>query len=79
MTGSENRAKKRRAMSESKRIPATAQRPELGNPVRAHLGDQLRKFYSSIVAEPVPDRLAELLDELEKKERAGAGGDEDHR
>ena len=49
--------------------PKKTVQPELDTPVRAHIGDQLRKFYSSIVAEPIPDRLTELLNELEKKER----------
>ncbi|MCO5085724.1 MAG: hypothetical protein M9883_02600 [Methylobacteriaceae bacterium] len=41
-------------------------------PIQAHLGDQLKRYFSSIVSEPVPDRFASLLDELEKRERSGA-------
>lgn len=39
-------------------------------PIQAHLGEQLKRYFSSIVSEPVPDRFASLLDELEKQERA---------
>ena len=39
-------------------------------PVQAHLGEQLKRYFSSIVSEPVPDRFSNLLDELEKRERA---------
>lgn len=39
-------------------------------PIQAHLGEQLKRYFSSIVSEPVPDRFASLLDELEKRERA---------
>lgn len=38
--------------------------------LRAHLGEQLRQVYGSVLTEPVPDRLTALLDELERRERA---------
>ncbi|MCB1533629.1 MAG: hypothetical protein KDJ44_02620 [Rhodoblastus sp.] len=41
-------------------------------PIQSHLGDQLKRYFSSIVSEPVPDRFANLLDELEKRERSAA-------
>lgn len=41
------------------------------DPIQAHLGEKLREFYGSILAEPVPDRLMTLLDQLEQQERAG--------
>ena len=47
-------------------------RGEVKKPIQAHLGDQLKRYFSSIVTEPVPDRFASLLDELEKRERSGA-------
>lgn len=40
------------------------------DPIRNHLGEKLREFYGSILAEPVPDRLTSLLDQLEKQERS---------
>lgn len=46
------------------------ERAEIDQPVQAHLGEQLRRYFSSIVSEPVPDRFSNLLDELEKRERA---------
>ncbi|MBV5263792.1 NepR family anti-sigma factor [Pinisolibacter aquiterrae] len=42
------------------------------DPIQTHLGSKLREFYGSILAEPVPDRLTSLLDQLEKQERATA-------
>ena len=50
----------------------SAPSPELAEPVRAHLGEKLKEFYGSILAEPVPDRLTALLDALERQERAAA-------
>lgn len=45
-------------------------RVDIDHPVQAHLGEQLKRYFSSIVSEPVPDRFSSLLDELEKRERA---------
>ena len=42
----------------------------IDDPIQTHLGDKLREFYGSILAEPVPDRLTSLLDQLERQERA---------
>lgn len=47
--------------------------PSLEPRVQAHLGEQLRQFYGSILAEPVPDRFKSLLDQLER-----ASPPEDH-
>jgi len=44
--------------------------PALDAPTRAHIGEQLKEFYSSILTEPMPSRFEQLLDELEQKERA---------
>lgn len=44
--------------------------PALDEPVQAHIGRQLKKYYSSILTEPMPTRFEQLLDELESKERA---------
>ena len=46
------------------------EKTEIDQPVQAHLGEQLKRYFSSIVSEPVPDRFSNLLDELEKRERA---------
>lgn len=43
---------------------------EIDKPIQAHLGEQLKRYFSSIVSEPVPDRFSNLLDELERRERA---------
>lgn len=52
---------------------------EIDQPVQAHLGEQLKRYFSSIVSEPVPDRFANLLDELEKRERSSREPDAESR
>lgn len=58
-------------MSQDEKKPLDG-KGEAKQPIQAHLGDQLKRYFSSIVSEPVPDRFADLLDELEKRERKGA-------
>lgn len=53
-------------MSDNKKTP---ERPALEPPIQAHLGDQLKKLYGSILSEPIPEKLTLLLDQLEKAER----------
>ena len=53
-------------MSDKKETP---ERPALEPPIQAHLGDQLKKLYGSILSEPIPEKLTMLLDQLEKAER----------
>ena len=60
--------------------PSAADRPDTpaaaagGRPlapgIQAHLGQQLKAVYAEIANQPVPDRFAQLLDELERKQRA---------
>ena len=57
----------RKSPAMSKEPPDTKS-PALEPRVQAHLGDQLRRFYADMLAEPVPDRLKALLDELERVE-----------
>jgi hypothetical protein len=47
----------------------TSERPAIEPPIQAHLGDQLKKLYGSILSEPIPEKLTMLLDQLEKAER----------
>ena len=54
-------------------------KPEIDQPVQAHLGEQLKRYFSTIVSEPVPDRFANLLDELEKRERSSREPDAEPR
>jgi Anti-sigma factor NepR len=47
--------------------------PKSGTPGKAaqvseHIGKELRAMFDDVVAEPVPDRFRELLDQLEKKQ-----------
>ena len=53
-------------MSDKKETP---ERRALEPPIQAHLGDQLKKLYGSILSEPIPEKLTMLLDQLEKAER----------
>ncbi len=39
----------------------------LGPDLQAHIGRQLRSMYDEVLKEPVPDRLRELLRQLEQK------------
>ncbi|MEI2736347.1 MAG: NepR family anti-sigma factor [Rhodoblastus sp.] len=55
-------------MPEDRKPPGD--KAEVSHSVQAHLGEQLKRYFSSIVSEPVPDRFSNLLDELEKRERA---------
>ena len=42
----------------------------LAENVQAHLGRHLKAVYAEIANQPVPDRFAQLLDDLERKHRA---------
>lgn len=45
-----------------------------GGDVQSHIGRQLRAIYDGVVAQPVPDRFLELLNELERRS-AGTAAD----
>lgn len=62
-------------MSEQRK--SAPERGDVAAPIQAHLGEQLRKYYAAIVAEPVPDKFAALLDELERRERNCSPADEE--
>lgn len=36
-------------------------------PIHEHIGRQLRNMFEDVVAQPVPERLRQLLDELDRK------------
>jgi hypothetical protein len=38
------------------------------------IGDQLRSMYDSVLSEPIPQRLIELLEQLDQASAASAGG-----
>ena len=42
---------------------------KLGPDLQAHIGRQLRSMYDEVLKEPVPDRLRDLLQQLEQKPR----------
>jgi hypothetical protein len=41
---------------------------KLNRDIQAKLGDQLRQMYNDVVGEGVPDRFADLLAELDRKD-----------
>lgn len=43
---------------------ASAQKPILDRVIQAQIGDKLRAMYGELVEQPVPDRLAQILDQL---------------
>lgn len=53
-----------------KPVPDGASReaaPAKAFPIHEHIGRQLRNMFEDVVAQPVPDKLRKLLDELERK------------
>lgn len=61
---SESESQRERQSRESPALPADAQN---------RIGQRLKAMYDSVVQQPVPDRFAQLLDQLDGK---GKGGDE---
>ena len=57
-------------MSQDSKRPEETKGDIQQQPIQAHLGEQLKRYFSSIVSEPVPDRFSSLLDQLEERERA---------
>lgn len=47
--------------------------PKLPPEVQEKLGDELRKYYASLVSMPLPERFIELLDRLAKSEDDKSG------
>ena len=48
-------------------MPAEQQQPSIPRPVQDALGERLRTMYDAIKAEPVPDRLLALLQQIEQR------------
>ncbi|WP_230534530.1 NepR family anti-sigma factor [Microvirga roseola] len=48
--------------------------PALPPQVVADLGERLRGYYSHLMSEPVPDRFIQLLEKMDRGEKAGHGG-----
>ena len=42
-------------------------KPQLNPEIQAKIGQQLRKIYDDMVSQGVPDRFADLLDQLDKQ------------
>lgn len=51
-------------------MPETDQ-PGLNPSVQKHIGNLLRVSFQSLLTEPVPDRFASLLEQLEQAEKKG--------
>lgn len=61
-------ADQKRALSNGK-APQMAPPDTLTNRIqRAAIGNQLRRMFNDVAAEPVPDEFTALLDALERKE-----------
>ena len=43
--------------------------PTLDRVIQAQIGDKLRSMYGELIEQPVPDRLASILDRLSKEGR----------
>lgn len=41
--------------------------PKLDPELQIQIGEQLRSYYAELMSEPVPDRLVELLNRLDRK------------
>jgi Anti-sigma factor NepR len=50
-----------------------APEPTLPPRVAAYLGEQLQTFYAHLMTEPVPDRLVQLLEQLDRTGSARDG------
>ena len=46
-----------------------AERAVLPKEAHGRIGQQLRRIYGDMLAEPLPDKFSQLLDELSKSER----------
>ena len=53
----------------------TAPMTPLPTELQGQIGKKLREAYSQLVAEPVPDRIQQLLQQLKSKESDPKGGD----
>ena len=53
---------------------ATGRPRKLDKSVQTAIGARLRAYYDGVEREPVPDRFAELLKQLEKKDPGGDKG-----
>ena len=55
----------------SKKVSRDAQQagPALDRVIQAQIGDKLRSMYGELIEQPVPDRLAAILERLSKEGR----------
>lgn len=68
-TASSIRAARKRGGKTPERVHGTGD-DENDEEKEQWIGEHLRKAYDDVLKEPVPDRLAQLLRELEEKERS---------
>lgn len=52
-------------MTGSAKQPEKAPKPAI---INEHIGRELRALFQSVVAEPVPEKFRELLEQLERKQ-----------
>jgi hypothetical protein len=48
-------------------------KPSMHVQIQDHIGRQLRAVYDDVLNQPVPDRLLELLEELDRGKKDGEG------
>jgi len=53
--------------SEAAPVWSSEQQPTICRPIQDALGERLRSMYDTIKAEPVPDRLLALLQQMDKR------------
>lgn len=66
--GEEEELKTGRQSGQASSFDADAMDPSLPPEVQERIGDELRKHYAQLIAQPLPDRFIELLTELAESE-----------
>ncbi|MEJ8570040.1 NepR family anti-sigma factor [Microbaculum marinum] len=70
---SSNQKSERNVNQQNPNPPGSA---ALDERLQAHIGTQLKSMYDSFLTEPIPDRLVELLQELDRvSEKKAARGE----
>ena len=55
----------------AKRVPEAPRNPARTVELQEHIGRELKAMFEDVVAEPVPENLQQLLEELERKQSKG--------
>ena len=60
--------------AKSSHPPKTPQRAAKKNPVEEHIGKQLKTIYNDVLAQPIPDRFLDLLNQLDTRPNGSTRG-----